>query len=183
MKLFRKPLGIFSLVALVAAGIFFSCDTFKNKEEDYKIFALVTCNGSNLPDFNSMTVNYYIDKQYPFTDIKISTSTDSETSFTLPKKITTITVTATKVNYDSTINIIIYKNYSIVKYVNLPACSSSTTSCSTTISLTYDVNEEKTKAAAGGSKTSTSSSSTSSSSTSSTSSSTSSTSSTSTSSG
>ena len=66
---------------------------------------MVTCNGSVLADFNSMTVNYYVDKQYPFTDIRTSVSTASEISFTLPKKIETITITATKVNYDSTLNI------------------------------------------------------------------------------
>ena len=169
MKLFMKPLGIFSILAVIAAGLFFSCDTFKDDEENYKIFALVTCNGSSLANYNSMTVNYYIDKEFPFTVIRSSITAESQKSFTWPKKITTITITATKVNYDSTLNILIYKNTSIVKYANLPACSASTTSCSTTISITYDVEEDKAKAAAG--STSSSTSSTSSSSTSSTSSS------------
>ena len=86
MKLFKKPLRIFSILALLAAGLIFSCDSLKNDKENYKIFALVTCNGSALADFNSMTVNYYVDKQYPFTDIRTSVSTASEISFTLPKK-------------------------------------------------------------------------------------------------
>lgn len=164
MRLFKKPLRVYSTIALAIAAIIISCDSFKDTENDYKIFALITCDGSTTTNFNSMTVNYYIDKQYPFTDIKVDTSPagSPQSSFTFPKKITTITITATKANSDSTLNVIIYKNTSIVKYVNLPSCAATITSCTNTISINYDVNEDKTKAAAGTSTTSTSSSSTSS---------------------
>jgi hypothetical protein len=177
MKILKNPLRVYSIIALAVAAIFFSCETLKDPATDYKIFALVTCDGSATGlYYNSMTVNYYVDKQYPFTDVKTDLTGQAQSSLTFPKKITTITITATKVNIDSTLNVLIYKNTSIVKYVNLPACSASTTSCSTTISISYDVNEKNPLTGATGTSTSSSSgsstsSSTSSSSTSSTSSS------------
>jgi hypothetical protein len=173
MKLFKKPLRIFSILALLAVGLLFSCDSLKNSEENYKIFAIVTCDGSSTAttDYNSMTINYYVDKKYPFNAVindvgPIPPPPQPQLSFTLPKKMTTITVTVNKTSTDSTVNILIYKITSdstkIVKYINLPSCIASTTSCSNTISLSYDVSEDDAKAASGTTTSSTSSSSSSS---------------------
>lgn len=153
----KKIQGTYAVILLSMTAVFCSCH-LDTSSSDYKIFAMVTCDGSaTSPDYNSMTVNYYVDKQYPFTDVKKDTAGVSQVSITLPKKITTITITATKVNSDSTLNVILYKNTNIVKYANLPSCASTYSSCTNTISIDYNVEDDKTKAATGSSTSSSSS--------------------------
>ncbi|OHD63685.1 MAG: hypothetical protein A2176_05505 [Spirochaetes bacterium RBG_13_51_14] len=61
------------------------------------------------------------------------------------------TITATKEDDNASLTILVYKDSKIDKFSNLSACNTTTGTCSNTLVLTYDVDDESnlTKTAAG----------------------------------
>lgn len=168
-KISMKIFSIAAIVAMVGALLFLSCEfTNKSSDANYQIILAVLCNGGTT---NNVSINYYINDQFPI-QVNSTTGTSILPIQHRPKA----TITATKEDVTASLTILVFKDYKMDKFSNLASCTTgSTTSCSNTLVLNYNVDDATnlTKTASGttSSTSSTSSSSTSSSSTTSSSSS------------
>ncbi len=134
----KKLLSVSIAIALALAALLSSCE-LEDTDAEPEIMVQVLCDGGPTNDF---TVNYFIDKKFPVSQSVVSLADEPTTSFYPPSKIETVTVTATKSDMKSSLTIIIYKNNRMERYANLSGCDTTTYSCSTTLTLDYDINEE-----------------------------------------
>ncbi len=137
----RKARWFFAGVVLLTASMMLpSCEGFEDMDEDPKLAVQVLCDGGATD--NRFTVNYFIDKKYPISQTIPSIDTNQTMSYYPPDKIESITISATKTNTDSSLTIIIYRDNTIERYANLSGCEATSYSCSNTLVLDYDINEE-----------------------------------------
>ncbi len=134
----KKLLSVSIAIAIALAALLSSCE-LKDMDEEPEIMVQVLCDGGPT---NNFTANYFIDKKFPVSQSVASVADEPTMSFYPPSKIETVTVTATKGDMKSSLTIIIYKNNSMERYANLSGCDTTSYSCSTTLTLDYDINEE-----------------------------------------
>ncbi|HPV41916.1 MAG TPA: hypothetical protein PKX40_12120 [Spirochaetota bacterium] len=135
MKISAKSLVI---PILALACLLSSCE-FSDSSDDYAITPMVLCSGGTAS--NNFTVEYYVDNEYIITDTQ--EGADSTLSELPLGKKGIVTVTATKADETSSMTIIIYKNNKMDRFSNLASCTSSTyTSCSNTLVVYYDVDDD-----------------------------------------
>ncbi|MBN2080396.1 MAG: hypothetical protein JW838_15605 [Spirochaetes bacterium] len=140
MASLRNSLSRTSFALIISLAAFtLSCDGFEDMDEEPEIMVQVLCDGGPT---NNFTVNYFIDKKFPISQSVMSVGNNGAMSFYPPAKIETVTVTATKGDMKSSLTIIIYKNNELERYANLSGCDTTSYSCSTTLTLDYDINEE-----------------------------------------
>lgn len=146
------------MILLAASMVFLSCDMFEDTD-DYDISIFIICSGSGGELFN---VTIIPDGKTPITVSGLPSQT-----FYPAGKITAATITATREDPKDSLMILVYKDNKLDDkgVAILPTCSSSstTTYCSDTLVLQYEVDQEDTDKTSGtsGSTSSSSSSSTS----------------------
>ena len=134
----KKGAALFVAI-MASAALLVSCEGLEDPDENPEIAVQVLCDGGPT---NNFTVNYFIDKKYPISQSITSVGAEGTMSFYPPSRIKTVTVTATKGEMKSSLTIIIYKNNRMERYANLSGCDTTTYSCSTTLTLDYDIDEE-----------------------------------------
>jgi len=141
---------IFTLM-IAFSTLVVSCDFFADSEYDINI--MVTCNGGTTDDF---TVSYLIDDKIPLTFSFAGTNLMTVFPAGNIKK---AMITATKNDTTSALTILVFKDGEVDKngVATLASCvAGTTTSCSNTVVLNYEVNkkdEDKTKGTAAAGKT------------------------------
>ena len=161
------------IAALITAmlPVLFSCEFLSSSGDENNIDVLVLATGgtsSGSPE-NSFTVTYVVDNHPPFNQNVVGTGLDQASSILPAGNAKKITITAVKIENSSSLTILVYNHGNLDNdngYANLPSCStSSTTSCTNTLVLQYEVKSTNDTNTTGGTTTTSTSSSTSSSST------------------
>jgi hypothetical protein len=149
MKAKKYAPQVMIILALAISSLFFSCDVFKDETNDIA-FAIECMGGTGAASVkDKFTALILSDGTQTF---NIPTTTNAF-AFPLGNK-TKLTITATKLDMTSTLIIMVFKNGQIDEkgYLMLPSCdsSSSTTSCTNSLTLTWELNteEDTSKAAA-----------------------------------
>ncbi|MBN1498388.1 MAG: hypothetical protein JXA07_16570 [Spirochaetes bacterium] len=154
MKNFHKKLIFPIILTLAAVFLIPSCEL--KDPDDYEIMIIVMGNGSTTPGdiadplyptYNKFSTTILVDGKPPLPFISPDVfPPERSTLLIIPAgKIKTATITAQRINSDSTLMIMIYKDNELdEKGVGLlPTCTSTlTSSCSNTLNLIYKVDED-----------------------------------------
>jgi hypothetical protein len=154
MKFRNKSFAILAILALTAVCTSLSCQL--KDPDNYDVNIIVMANGSTVADYNKFTATFLVDDKPPITLTSIPdvNGQDITAWLYIPcGNIKTATITATRVNSDASLSILIYKNNELDQkgVALLATCNAtSTTSCSNTLNLVYKVDQQdadKTKSA------------------------------------
>jgi hypothetical protein len=125
-------------IALAMLPLLFSCEFTATDENDLKV--LVMCTGGAT---NAFTVNFIIDNKPPFDLTPKASASGYEFSVCPAGNAEKITITAVKAEDGATLTIMVYNHGEVDEngFANLPSCtiSGTTTSCTNTLLLQYEV--------------------------------------------
>jgi hypothetical protein len=158
------------LIAIAMLPLLVSCEFTSTDQNDLKV--LVLCTGGTVSSTdttpnNTFSVTYIVDSHPPYSQTVDGAAKDKADSVLPAGNATKITITASKESDSATLTILVYNHGTVDDngFANLPSCtiSGTSTSCSNTLVLQYEVKTENTTDTKAATTTTTSSSSSSSS--------------------